>query len=82
MIISLKVKVEIAQPCPTPCSSVNGSLLGSVVYGILQAFLLEWIAIAFSKGSSQTRDQTQVSGIAGRFFTIWAIREAQEYWRC
>ena len=44
--------------------------------GILQARILEWVAIQSSRGSSQTRDQTQVSCIAGRFFTIWATREA------
>ena len=38
------------------------------------------VAVAFSRGSSQPRDWTQVSRIAGRFFTIWATREAQEYW--
>ena len=50
------------------------------VHGILQARLLEWVAISFSKGSSQPRDQTQVSRIAGGFFTSWATRKAQEYW--
>ena len=45
---------------------------GSFVYGILQARLLEWVAIPFSKGSSWPRDRTWVSCIAGRFFTIWA----------
>ena len=49
----------------------------SSVLGILQARILEWIAIPFSRGSSQPRDQTQASLIAGRFFTIWATREAQ-----
>ena len=44
--------------------------------GILPGGMLEWIAIASSKGSSQPRDQTQVSHIAGGFFTIWATREA------
>ena len=48
--------------------------------GILQARILEWVAVSSSKGSSQCRDQTQVSHIAGRFFTIWVTREAQEYW--
>ena len=48
------------------------SPLGSSVHGILQARILEWGAIPFSRGSSQTRDQTQVSCIAGRFFTAWA----------
>ena len=45
------------------------------VYGILQARIVEWVAFPFSRGSSQPRDQTQVSHIAGRFFTNWAIRE-------
>ena len=43
---------------------------------ILQARILEWVALPFSRGSSQPRDQTQVSCIAGRFFTVWATREA------
>ena len=46
------------------------------VPGILQARILEWVAIPFSRGSSQPRDQTQVSLILGRFFTSWATREA------
>ena len=45
--------------------------------GILQARILEWVVIVSSRGSSQPRDLTQVSYIAGRFFTIWATREAQ-----
>ena len=44
-------------------------------HGILQARILEWIAVLFSRGSSQPRDQTQVSYIAGGFFTSWATRE-------
>ena len=44
---------------------------GSSVHGILQARILEWGAIAFSKGSSRPRVQTQVSRIAGRCFTVW-----------
>ena len=50
------------------------------VHGILQTRTLEWVAFPFSRGSSQTRDQTQVSCIAARFFTSWGTREAQEYW--
>ena len=50
------------------------------IHGILQARILERVAIPFSRGSSQPRDRTQVSHIAGRFFTGWATREAQEYW--
>ena len=45
------------------------------VHGILQARILEWLAFPFSRASSQPRDQTQVSHIAGRCFTIWATRE-------
>ena len=48
---------------------------GSSVHGILQARILEWLAIPFPRGSSQPRDRTQVSCIAGEFFTIWATRE-------
>ena len=48
-----------------------------IVHGILQVRILEWVAFPFSRGSSQPRDQTQVSHIAGRFFISWATREAQ-----
>ena len=50
------------------------------VHGMLQAKILEWVAFPFYRGSSQSRDPTQVSHIAGRFFTSWATSEAQEYW--
>ena len=49
------------------------------VHGILQARILEWVAFPFSRGSPQPRDQTQVSCIAGGFFTSWATRGTQEY---
>ena len=49
---------------------------GSSVHGILQARKLEWVAIPIPRGSSQSRDRTGVSRIAGRFFTVWATREA------
>ena len=45
------------------------------IHGILQARILEWVAFLFSRGSSQPRDRTQVSHIAGRFFTSWATRD-------
>ena len=48
-----------------------------IVHGILQARILEWVAFPFSRGSSQPRDQTQVSHIAGGFFTSWATRETK-----
>ena len=54
-------------------------LPGSSVHGILQARILEWVAIHFSRGSSQLWDQTQISHIAGRFFTLWATREASTW---
>ena len=49
---------------------------GSYVHGIFQARILEWVAISYSKGSSQPREWSQVSHIAGRFFTVWTTREA------
>ena len=52
------------------------SLPGSSVHGIFQARILEWVAISFSRGSSQLRDWTLVSCIGGRRFPIWATREA------
>ena len=53
---------------------VDCSLSGSLVHGIFQARVLEWVAICFSRGSSRPRDWTQVSRIVGRCFTIWATR--------
>ena len=55
--------------------------MGSIINGILQARILEWVAIPFSRWSSQPGGQTQVSHIVGRFFTSWATREAHKYWR-
>jgi len=136
MTITFKVKwSEVAQSCPTLCDPMDHSLPGSSLHGILQARVLEWVAISlsrgsswprdwtqvslipdfmssthfkrkwkwksfslcdpvnyrahgilqakmpewvgfpFSRGSSQPRDETQVSHIAGGFFTNWAIRE-------
>ena len=70
----------VTRSCLTLCNLVDSTLLGSSVHGILQTRILEWVAMPFSRGSSQPRGQTQVSCIAGRFFTICAAREAQEYW--
>ena len=66
---------EVAQSCPTLCDPMDCSLQGSSVHGIFQARVLEWVAISFSRGSSWPRDQTLVSHIAGRRFTVWATRE-------
>ena len=54
------------------------SLQGSSVHGILQARILEWVAIPFSRGSSWPRNWTQVSCVAGRFFTDWATLEGSK----
>ena len=66
---------EVAQSCPTLWDPVNCSPPGSSVHGILQARILEWVAISSSRGSSRPRDRTQVFGIAGRRFNLWATRE-------
>ena len=70
---------EVAQSCPTLCDPVDHSPPGSSVHGILQARILEWVAISFSRGSSWPRDQTQVSCIAGRHFNLWANRR-RTFW--
>ena len=59
----------------TLCNPMDCSLPGSSVHEILQARILEWVAIPFSRESSQSRKWTQVSYIAGRLFPIWTIRE-------
>ena len=59
------MKVKVAQSCLTLCDPVDYT-----VHGILQARILDWGAFPFSRGSSQPRDRTQVSHIAGSFFTL------------
>ena len=69
----------IVQSCPTLCIPVelmDCSLLGFPVYEILQARVLEWVIMPSSGGSSQPRGWTQVSLVAGGFFTSWVTREA------
>ena len=68
-------EVEVCHSCLTLCSPMDYT-----VPGTLQARILEWVTFPFSRESSQPRDWTQVSCIAGKFFTSWATREAQEYW--
>ena len=68
--VHLVKESEVAQLCPTLCNPMDCNLPGSPVHGIFQARVLEWVAISFSRRSSQPRDQTQVSSIAGRHFTI------------
>ena len=62
--LNTQVKVKVIQSCPTLCDSVDYT-----IHGILQARILESVAFPFSRGSSQSRDRTQVSRIAGGFFT-------------
>ena len=69
-----KVKVKVAQSCPTVCNP-----MAYIVHWILQARILEWVAVPFSRGSSQSRNRTQVSCIAGGLFTSWVTREAQKW---
>ena len=76
-----EVEVLVAQLHATLCDPMDCGPAGSSVPGILQTRILEWVAILFSRGSSQPRDRTHISSIllqnpAGRFFTIWATREA------
>ena len=61
----------------TLCDPVDYSLPGSSVHGILQVRILKWVAIPFSRRSSQPKVQTPVSQVAGRFFSVWATREAR-----
>ena len=65
----LYMHAKSLQSCLTLCDPMDCSLPASSVHGILQARILEWVAISFSRGS-QSRDPTQVSHIAGRFFTF------------
>ena len=71
----LKSESEVTQSCPTLWTPWTVCNLSSSVHGIFQARVLEWVAISFSRGSSQPRDWTQVSHIISRCFTIWATRE-------
>ena len=91
MVSSLTVCVLAAQSCSTLCDPMDYYSPGPSVHKILQATILEWVTISFSRGSSQPRNGTQISCIAGRFFffffagrffTIWATREAHNWlWR-
>ena len=72
-VLSHSVVSDSATPWTVDCHTL-------LSMGILQARIQEWVAMTSSTGSSQPRDQAQVSCTAGRFFTIWATKEAQEYW--
>ena len=64
-------EVKVIPLCLTLCYPMDYT-----VHGILQARILEWVAVPFSRASSQPRNWTQISCTAGEFFTIWATREA------
>ena len=68
-------EVKVAQSCLTLYVFMD-----YIVHGILQARILEWVALSFSRASSQPRDWTEVSQIADGLFASWAMREAREYW--
>ena len=79
VFVCVNLFVLVAQSCPALCSSMDCSPPVSSVHGILQARMLEWVAFPFSRWSSEPRDWTQVSHIAGRFFTIWTTREVYDH---
>ena len=66
----IKSGAVVAQSCLTLHYPMDCSLPDSSIHGILQARILAWVAIPFSRGSSQPKDQIRVSHIAGKFFTI------------
>ena len=84
---ALEKESEVAHSSLTLCHPMDCSLSGSSVHGIFQARVLEWIAISFSRrssrpssrGSSQPRNRTRVSRVAGRRFTIWATRDPLQH---
>ena len=82
LLAPVLVKMLVAQLCPTLCNPRDCSLRGSSVHGILQARILEWVAISFSRGSSQPRDQTWNSHTVGRFFTIWTTIYCKYFCHC
>ena len=63
------IHMFVTRLCPALWDLMDCYLPGSSVHGVLQARILEWVVILSSRGSSQYRDQTQVSYIPGRFFT-------------
>ena len=75
--VSSVKNVLVTQLCPSLFDPMDYSLPGSSIHGILQARILEWVAISFPRGFPQPKDRTLVSFIGGRFFTMWATREAQ-----
>ena len=77
VLLNLFWSVLVTQSCPTLCNPLDCSPPGSSVRGLLQARILEWVAMPSSTGSSQPRNWTQASY---GFFTIWISRKSWEYW--
>ena len=67
----------VTKSCLTLCDPMDYSLSGSSIHGVFQARIVEWVAISFSRGSSQPRNRTPISCFADRFFTTWATWETQ-----
>ena len=67
---------EVAQSCPALCDPMDCSPPGFSIHGIFQAWVLEWVAISFSRGSSRPSNWTRVSCVADRHFTTWTTRES------
>ena len=78
-VVLVVKKVLIAQSCPALCDRMDYRLPGSSVHEILQARILEWVAMPSSRWSSRPRDRTQVSCIADRLFTVRSTRETPEW---
>ena len=76
ILFNLNESVFVTQLYLTLCNPMEYSLPGSSVHGILQARILEWVTIPFSRGSSWPRDRTQVSCITVGYFTVWTTMEA------
>ena len=79
IVLNVLNDVLVAQSDVSDCNPM-GSLPGSSIHEILQARILEWVALPFFRGSSQHEDQTRVPCITGSFFTIWATRDDKYRW--
>ena len=71
--------VLVAQSCPTLCNPMDCSLRGSSVHRIFQTRILQWVAIPFFMGSSQPRDKTRVSHIAGTCFILYCLSHPPQF---
>ena len=80
--LGFATKVLVVQSCLTLCDPVDCSLPDYSVHGILQARILEWVDMPFSRGSSWLRKRTMVSCIEGRLFTVWATGAISEIIQC